>query len=319
MQIGVVYPQTELRGDPTAVRQIGRAVEELGFSHLLAYDHVLGAVHADRRPPLTGPYTELDPFHDPFVMFAYLAAITERIGLVTGVLIFPQRQTAVVARQAADVDLLSGGRLRLGVGVGWNPVEYQALGQDFRTRGARQEEQIPLLRRLFSEEVVDFSGRFDRVDRAALVPRPARPIPIWLGGSGDAAFDRAARLADGFIFFGGDIDHSIDAWNRLREQVRRLGRSVEEFGGEYVVPRGGPVDLTAEIDTWREAGGTHVSVVTMGRGLDSVDAHLDYIASVADVLGLARPSNLTPSDPRTALRSRSPARCPSSSVVSPDR
>jgi probable F420-dependent oxidoreductase len=287
MQIGVVYPQTELRGDPTAVRRIGRAVEELGFSHLLAYDHVLGAVHADRMPPLTGPYTELDPFHDPFVMFAYLAAITERIGLVTGVLILPQRQTAVVARQAVDVDLLSGSRLRLGVGVGWNPVEYQALGQDFRTRGARQEEQIQLLRRLFTEEVVDFSGRFDRVDRAALVPRPARPIPIWLGGSGDAAFDRAARLADGFIFFGGDIDHSIDAWNRLREQVRRLGRSVEEFGGEYVVPRGGREDLSAEIDTWREAGGTHVSVVTMGRGLDSVDAHLDYIASVADALGLA--------------------------------
>ncbi len=183
MQIGVVYPQTELRGDPTAVRRIGRAVEDLGFDHLLAYDHVLGAVHADRTPPLTGPYTEHDPFHDPFVMFAYLAGITERIGFATGILILPQRQTALVARQAADVDLLSGGRLRLGVGVGWNHVEYEALGQDFRTRGARQEEQIELLRRLFTEPVVDFSGRFDRVDRAALVPKPARPIPIWLGGS----------------------------------------------------------------------------------------------------------------------------------------
>ena len=202
MQIGAVYPQTELRGDPSAVRRIGRAVEDLGFDHLLAYDHVLGAVHADRTPPLTGPYTERDPFHDPFVMFAYLAAITERIGFATGVLVLPQRQTALVARQAADVDLLSGGRLRLGVGVGWNDVEYEALGQDFRTRGAREEEQIGLLRRLFTEPVVNFSGRFDRVDRAALVPRPARPIPIWLGGSGEAAFERAARLADGFIFFG---------------------------------------------------------------------------------------------------------------------
>ena len=147
MQIGVVYPQTELRGDPTAVLRIGKAVEDLGFDHLLAYDHVLGAVHADRTPPLTGPYTEQDPFPDPFVMFAYLAGITERIGFATGILILPQRQTALVARQAADVDLLSRGRLRLGVGVGWNSVEYEVLGQDFHTRGARQEEQIQLLRR----------------------------------------------------------------------------------------------------------------------------------------------------------------------------
>jgi probable F420-dependent oxidoreductase len=284
MEIGVVYPQNELRGDPTAVRRIGRAVEDLGFDHLLAYDHVLGAVHADRTPQLPGPYTEHDPFHDPFVMFAYLAGITERIGFATGILILPQRQTALVARQAADVDLLSGGRLRLGVGVGWNHVEYEALGQDFRTRGARQEEQIQLLRRLFTEPVVDFSGRFDRVDRAALVPKPARPIPIWLGGSGEVAFDRAARLADGFIFFDGSIDHAVDAWKRLRDRVSGLGRSVEDFGADYVSLSRGIGDLTAEIDAWREAGGTHVSVVTMGLGLDSVDAHIDYLASVAEAI-----------------------------------
>ncbi len=148
-------------------------------------------------------------------MFAYLAGITARIGFATGVLVLPQRQTALVARQATDVDLLSGGRLRLGVGVGWNYVEYDALGQDFASRGARQEEQVGLLRRLFTEPVVDFSGRFDRVDRAALVPKPARPVPIWLGGSSEAAFDRAARLADGFVFFGGGIDHVVKAWGRL--------------------------------------------------------------------------------------------------------
>jgi probable F420-dependent oxidoreductase len=287
MQIGVVYPQIELGGDPSAVRRFGRAVEDLGFDHLLAYDHVLGAVHADRTPQLSGPYTEHDPFHDPFVMFAYLAGITERIGFATGILILPQRQTVLVARQAVDVDLLSGGRLRLGVGVGWNYVEYEALGQDFRTRGARQEEQIELLRRLFTEPVVDFSGRFDRVDRAALVPKPARPIPIWLGGSSEVSFDRAARLADGFIFIGGDAGHTIDAWKRLRDRVGGLGRSVEDFGGEYVwAPRGGAGDLTAAIDAWREAGGTHVSVVTMGLGLDSVDGHIDYLTSVADALSL---------------------------------
>jgi probable F420-dependent oxidoreductase len=287
MQIGVVYPQIEFRGDPTAVRRIGRAVEDLGFDHLLTYDHVLGAVHADRSPQLTGPYTEHDPFHDPFVMFAYLAGITERIHFSTGILVLPQRQTALVARQAADVDLLSAGRLRLGVGIGWNYVEYEALGQDFHTRGARQEEQIQLLRRLFTEPVVDFSGRFDRIDRASLVPKPTRLIPIWLGGSGDVAYDRAARLADGFIFLGGGIDRNVGAWKRLRDGVRGLGRSVEEFGADYVALPGGRGDLSSEIDTWREAGGTHVSVVTMGRGLDSVDDHIDYLASIADVLSLS--------------------------------
>ena len=288
MQIGVVYPQTELAGDPTAVRRLGRAVEELGFDHLLAYDHVLGAVHQGRTPQLTGPYTEHDPFHDPFVLFGYLAGITERIGFATGILILPQRQTALVARQATDVDLLSGGRLRLGVGVGWSQVEYGALGQDFRTRGARQEEQIGLLRRLFTEPVVDFSGRFDRIDRAALVPKPTRPIPIWLGGSGEKAFDRAARLADGFIFSGAGTDRTIDAWTRLRDRVRAVGRSVEDFGGDYVVvPRAGVPDLSSQLGAWREAGGTHLSIVTMGLGLGSVGDHVEYLAHVADALSLA--------------------------------
>src|ERR1700678_344442 len=228
MEIGVVYPQIELRGDPTAVRRFAVAAEDLGFDYLLSYEHVLGAVHADRSPPLSGPYTEHDPFHDPFVMFAYLAGITHRIRFATGILVLPQRQTALVARQAADVDLFSGGRLRLGVGVGWNHVEYEALGQDFHTRGARQEEQIQLLRRLFAEPVVDFSGRFDRIDRAALLPKPAGPIPIWLGGSGEKAFDRAARLADGFILFSGGVDQATEVWAQLRERVARAGRSVDE-------------------------------------------------------------------------------------------
>jgi probable F420-dependent oxidoreductase len=288
MEIGVVYPQIELRGDPTAVRRFGVAVEDLGFDHLLTYEHVLGAVHAGRSMPLVGPYTERDPFHDPFVMFAHLAGITDRIGFATGVLVLPQRQTALVARQAADVDLLSGGRLRLGIGVGWNHVEYEALGQDFHTRGARQEEQIGLLRRLFTEPVVDFSGRFDRIDRAALVPKPSGPIPIWLGGAGTKAFDRAARLADGFIFFGGGVENTTESWTGLRQRVARAGRSVDEFGGDYVALTGGDMgELMREAEAWRDAGGTHLSVVTMGLGLDSVDGHIDYIASLAERLGLS--------------------------------
>jgi probable F420-dependent oxidoreductase len=290
MEIGVAYPQTELRGDPAAVGEFARAAEDLGFDHLLAYDHVLGAVHADRTPPLTGPYTEHDPFHDPFVMFAYLAGITERLQFATGILVLPQRPTALVARQATDLDLLSGGRLRLGVGIGWNYVEYEALGQDFHTRGARQEEQIGLLRQLFTEPVVDFSGRFDRIDRAALVPKPTRPIPIWLGGSDEKALERAARIADGFIFFGGGVDRAVDSWRRQREHLGDLGRSVEDFGGNYVSLSGADIGaLTREIDVWREAGGTHLTVVTMGLGLDSVGAHIDYVASLSETLDLASP------------------------------
>ena len=206
------------------------------------------------------------------------------------ILVLPQRQTALVARQAADLDLLSGGRLRLGVGIGWNHVEYEALGQDFATRGARQEEQIELLRRLFTEPVVDFAGRFDRVDRASLVPKPARSIPIWLGGSSEAAFDRAARLADGFIFIGAAIDRTVDRWQRLRERVLSHGRLSEDFGADYVVRAedAGVGDLPGVIDAWREAGGTHVSVLTMGLGLTSADDHVDYLASVAAALAAAK-------------------------------
>jgi probable F420-dependent oxidoreductase len=286
MQIGVVYPQIELHGDPSAVRELGLAVERLGFDHLLAYDHVLGAVRTDRERPLTGPYSELDPFHDPLVMFGYLAGITERIRFACGVIVLPQRQTALVARQAADVDLLSEGRLRLGVGVGWNYVEYEALGCDFRGRGARQEEQIDVLRRLFTDPVVDFTGSFHRIDRASLNPKPTRRIPIWLGGSSDVAYDRAARMADGFIF-GGGPDHRDEAWAKMRVRLQGLGRSVPEFGADWLARPGGDLEtVLAQVDAWRDAGGTHISLVTMGLGLDSADAHIDYLASIADALHL---------------------------------
>ena len=285
MKIGVVYPQIELGGDPEAVRRIGRATEDLGFDHLLAYDHVLGAVHEGRQPVLTGPYTERDPFHDPLVMFAYLAGMTQRIEFVTGVIILPQRQTALVARQAADLDLMSGGRFRLGVGVGWNHVEYEALGQDFKTRGAREEEQIALMRRLWTEPIVDFTGRFDRVDRASALPHPTRSVPVWLGGFGPAAFARAARIGDGFIF-GGRQPAALEAWDAIRKQVAEAGRSVDDFGGEWALGGNkGPDDIAAKVEAWTKAGGTHASVVTMGLGLDSTEAYIDYLGRVATALG----------------------------------
>ncbi len=286
LQLGVVYPQIELGGNPDAVRQFGDAAEGLGYTHLVAFDHVLGAVHADREPALTGPYTEHDPFHDPLMMFAYLAGRTSTLGFVTGVMILPQRQTALVARQVADLDLLSGGRFRLGVGVGWNYVEYDALGQDFSTRGRREEEQIDLLRRYWTEPVVSFEGRFDRVDRAALIPRPSAPVPIWLGGYGGKAFERAARIGDGFIF-GGPIERTAPAWEKLRGMVEAEGRDPSAFGAEAVIlTKDGPDRVAEKIDTWITVGGTHASVNSMSLGFTSVDQHIDYITKVARTIGL---------------------------------
>ena len=283
MKIGVIYPQTELGGDPEAVRRIGLAVEALGFDHLLVYDHVLGSPH-DREPRPTGPYTDKHPFHDPFVLFAFLAAITSRIELVTGVIILPQRQTALVARQAADVDLLSHERLRLGVGIGWNHVEYEALGKDFRTRGKRVEEQVELLRRFWADELVSFAGDFDKVDRAALNPRPRRAIPIWLGGFADVALRRAARIADGFIFADGAGD-AFEMAPRLREMLVQAGREGEAFGMQCnMLTARSIAAVTGRAARWRDSGGSHAAFSTMGLQLTTIDGHVAYIAEAAEAL-----------------------------------
>ncbi|HKY92788.1 MAG TPA: LLM class F420-dependent oxidoreductase [Nevskiaceae bacterium] len=282
MKIGAVYPQTELGGDPAALGRIGRAVESLGYDHLLMYDHVVGAVHENRDPPLlNGPYTDRHPFHDPFTSFGYLAGITQRLELVTGVIILPQRQTVLVAKQAAEVDLLSGERLRLGVGAGWNYVEYEALGQDFTTRGARLTEQIDFLRRLWAEPLVSFEGRFDRIDRGNILPRPRRRIPIWCGGYTEPAYRRAARQADGFLF-GGSVKGVLKGWTFLQQLLRENGRDVSSFGAEYIQNAlSGAFDLDSAVDgacRWKEAGGTHVTVVSMGHGFTTVEQHLDFFA-----------------------------------------
>lgn len=291
MKIGATYPQIELDGSPEALDRIGRAVEAMGFDHLLMYDHVVGAVHENRDPPLweRGPYTDKHPFHDPLVAFGYLAGVTRRIDLVSGVLILPQRQTVLVAKQATDVDLLSGGRLRLGVGSGWNYVEYDALGQSFKSRGDKLTEQIGYLRRLWSEPLVTFKGQFDSIDRANIIPRPRRMIPIWCGGFSEPAYRRAAKLADGFIFAGG-IEGSLEGWKRVRELLAKEGRDPSTFGAECLLQdhtaRG--MDLAQAQETkqrWEEAGGTHICVVTMGRGYRTVEEHLAYLAEMRVKLG----------------------------------
>jgi probable F420-dependent oxidoreductase len=284
MKWGVVYPQVELRGDPQAVHDIGIGVEQLGFDHLLVYDHVVGAEHADRQPPLWGPYTERDPFHEPLVMFGYLGAVTSRIELATGVMIVPQRQTALLAQQAADADLFSGERVRLGVGTGWNYVEYDALGQDFATRGARLDEQIGLLRQLWAEPLVTFEGRFDRVERACINPRPRRQIPIWVGGFAEPAYRRGGRLGDGFTF-AGDVDAALEGMGRVRHHLSEAGRSADGFGLELIATRArSAADVVETAERWHAAGGTHLSVLTIKMGLDTAAAHVDYARSVKDTL-----------------------------------
>lgn len=285
MKLGMVYPQIELRGDPDAVRTLGRGAEDLGYDYLLAYDHVVGAEHANREPPLAGPYTDADPFHDPFVLFSYLAGMTESLEFASGVIILPQRQTILVAKQAADLDLLSGERFRLGVGVGWNHVEYDALGQDFSTRGARANEQIGFIRQLWSEPLVDWKGTFDQIERGNVRPQPKRQIPIWVGGFSTPAFRRGARLGDGFMF-AGPLDRVVSAMAELDDIAETDGRDMTGFGREWV--RTGAKEISNTVDDlhrWRDLGGTHFAVVSMGMGLDSAEAHLDYFAQVIAAAG----------------------------------
>jgi probable F420-dependent oxidoreductase len=279
MQLGVIFPQTEIGSDPAVIRDYAQAAESLGFRHLLAYDHVLGA-NPDRPGGWQGPYTFRNSFHEPFVLFAYLAGITRQLELVTGILILPQRQTALVAKQAAAVDVLSGGRLRLGVGVGWNAVEYEALGLDFRSRGRRMEEQIDLLRQLWTQPLVTFDGRFDRVPDAGINPLPVqRPIPIWMGGSADPVLRRIARTADGwFPPFRPNAD-GRQILDRMHAYARDAGRDPQQISIEGRVSAGSdaPDVWAGAARDWREFGASHCSFNTMGAGFTSPTQHIDAI------------------------------------------
>jgi probable F420-dependent oxidoreductase len=284
MQIGVVFPQTEIGADVGAVRAYALRVAELGYRHVLAYDHVVGADPAVHTP-WTGPYDVTTTFHEPFVLFGYMAAITE-LEMVTGIIILPQRQTALVAKQAAEVDLLTRGRFRLGIGLGWNAVEYEALGQDFTSRGRRVEEQVDLLRRLWTEPSVTYQGRFDRVTAAGLAPLPVqRPIPVWFGGQSERAYRRIGRLADGW-FPQVRPGAELDAARAVVEQAAaEAGRDPARLGMEGRVSwRGGPEEVAEHAASWRAAGASHISVNTMGAGLATVDDHLAALEAAAQVL-----------------------------------
>lgn len=278
----MVFPQTEIGNDPADIRRYAQAVERAGYTHLAAYDHVLGA-NPNRPGGWAGPYTYRTPFHEVFVLLSFVAGITQRLELATGVLILPQRQTALVAKQAAALDVLSGGRVRLGVGLGWNAIEYEALGEDFSTRGQRIEEQIAFMRRLWSEELVTYEGRWHRVSDAGLNPLPTeRSIPLWMGGSADAAMRRISRIADGWMInipLGEQLDAQLAQMRRL---VAQAGRDFAAFGFEGRVHwREGAEQVAHDLDAWEEHGATHVSINTMNAGLPRADAHVEALENVA--------------------------------------
>ena len=290
MQFGVVFPQPEIGTDPAVIRDYAQAAEDLGYSHVLVYDHVLGA-SSEHRPNWTGPYDHRTQFHEPFVLFGYLAGVTTHIQLVTGIVILPQRQTALVAKQAAEVDVLSGGRLRLGVGIGWNDVEYEALGEDFHTRGRRVEEQIEVMRALWTQEVVSFHGRWHHITDAGINPLPIqRPIPLWMGGGAEPVLRRVARLADGWFPQIRPDERGRETLQRLFDYASEAGRDPASIGieGRVGISNGGPDDWARTVEAWQQMGATHLGVNTMSAGLDSPAKHIDAIRSFKEATdGLA--------------------------------
>ncbi|MEM9623098.1 MAG: LLM class F420-dependent oxidoreductase [Pseudomonadota bacterium] len=278
MQIGAVMPHNEIGTDPGAIKAYVQGLESLGMTHMLLYDHVLGA-DPDRPGGFTGPYDKDIQFHEPFTTFAFVAAVTSHIEMVTNILILPQRQTVLVAKQAAEVAILSENRLRLGVGTGWNKVEYDGLGIPFTAKGPRQEEQVELLKMLWQEDSLNFQGKFHNIDRASINPRPSQTIPIWFGGSAPALLDRAARLGDGWMPLGGPGEGSRQAIEQLQQARTAAGLDWQGFGiqAQAMYAGGDPERWASHADKWRNLGASHLAVRTDSAGLEGIDAHLQAV------------------------------------------
>jgi len=282
MRIGAVFPQTEAGTDIGAVTDYIQNVESLGFDHVLAFDHVLGA-NASSRPGWSGAYQHTDSFYEPMTFYSYVAAITSRLELATGVIILPQRQTALFAKQSATLDLISGGRLRLGIGTGWNQVEYEALGENFHNRGKRSEEQIDLLRKLWSQELVTFEGKFHTVTDAGLNPLPpGRSIPIWFGGMADPVLERVAKLGDGWLPLGSPNDKLKISFDTLKKYLDQNSKSMSDIGVEAMISlknSGSDTDIRKDLSSWSEMGTTHISINTMNCGLKFPGEHIKAISN----------------------------------------
>lgn len=286
MNLGVVFPQTEFGSDPAAVREYAQAVEAAGLDFVDAYDHVLGA-NPNRPGGWQGPYTYESSFLEPFVLYTYMAAFTHRLGLAPNIIILPQRQTALVAKQAATLDVLSGGRLRLGVGLGWNEVEYVALNENFHTRGQRLEEQVEVLRALWTRPLVNFTGRYHRILDAGIKPLPVqRPIPIWMGGRAPEAIRRIARLADGWMMNFRSPEEARPAVESLWRELDQAGRDRAAFGIEARVSYGeGQAEVWREtVRRWQDLGATWFSLNTMAHGFNTPAAHVDAVRRFAEAV-----------------------------------
>lgn len=286
MKFGVVYPQTEVEHDPAWIRTFAQSLESLGYDHMLVYEHVLG-VDPDHPSAVRGPYRIEDTFLSPLLLFSALALLTEKLEFATGILVLPQRDAILVAKQVATLDVLSGGRLRLGVGVGWNAAEFEALGADFSTRGRRIEEQVNVLRELWTKPVAQFSGEWYQFEHVGIRPMPTqKPVPIWFGGYADVVLKRVARMGDGWFPGFSDVEEAKPALDRLASYVEGQGRRWEDIGIEVRLRYGdGDLDeLGAQIEAWFRLGISHLSVNTMRSGLVGQEAHLEAVERFARLL-----------------------------------
>ena len=285
MQIGAVFPHNEIGTDPGAIKAYAQGVEAMGITHLLIYDHVLGA-DPDREGGFRGPYDKDVAFHEPFTTFAFIAGVTDKIDLITTVMILPQRQTVLAAKQAAEVALLSNNRFKLGIGVGWNELEYVGLNETFNNRGRRQEEQVDVMRKLWSEDSLDYTGEYHRIDKASINPRPSKTIPIWFGGSAPALLDRVARLGDGWIPLMGANDKAKACIDMIKQIRQAAGLSFDNFGiqAQAQYAGGSPDRWRKHAEAWREMGCTHLAIATHNAGPTNVDGHLARIGEYQQAL-----------------------------------
>jgi probable F420-dependent oxidoreductase len=284
-RLGVVFPTRQIGSSPNEIRDYVAGVEALGVDHLICYDHVLGADPA-RHAGWDGAYDVDDAFHEPLVLFGFLAGISA-LELATSVLVLPQRQTALVAKQAAEIDLLSGGgRFRLGVGIGWNRVEYAGLGVPFDGRGQRLEDQVGVLRRLWTERSLDAVVGAEHVNGAGLAPRPARPIPIWIGARSPAALTRVGRIADGWMSYWAPGHGYEEQLAVVRAGAVGAGRDPDALGiqGVVSVRDADGARAARQWQRWRQGGATHIALNTMPSGAVGAGHHLELLAHAVHAL-----------------------------------
>lgn len=265
MKFGALFPQFEIGADPAAIRDFAQATEDLGYRHITCFDQIVG-LNKKSRPDWTYVHDAEDMFHEILVLFGFLAAITKDVELATGVVVLPMRGTALVAKQAAEIDVLSGGRLRFGIGVGVKPDEFEACGENFKVRGKRCDEQIDLMRKLWTAPLISYEGKFHRVKDGGLNPLPVqRPIPVWIGGISDAAIERTAKLGDGWMPNFQADDFGRRSIEKMRALARGFGRDPDRIGVEATVTiiDRTPDELRKELDDWRSMGATHITVSTM--------------------------------------------------------